>query len=199
MKKPSSYLDALISELSALPGIGNKSAGRIAFHILKISDADAERLAKTIVEIKKNIRTCNVCGGLSDGNTCLICSDIKRDNKTICVVAEARELLAIEATGEYNGGYHVLGGLISPLDGIGPDELNIGKLVTRISESEINEIILALNPTVEGDATSLYIGRLLGGSSVKITRIARGLPVGSDIEYADSATLIKSIENRVEF
>ena len=199
MKNPSSYLDALIHELSGLPGIGHKSAGRIAFHILKMQTADTDRLAKTIVEIKKNIRTCNVCGGLSDSDTCSICSDSRRDNKTICVVAEARELLAIEATGEYTGSYHVLGGLISPLDGIGPDELNIGKLVNRISENDINEIILALNPTVEGDATSLYIGRLLGGLSVKITRIARGLPVGSDIEYADSATLIKSIENRVEF
>lgn len=199
MKNPSSYLDALINELSGLPGIGHKSAGRIAFHILKMKSADTDRLAKTIVEIKKNIRTCSVCGGLSDSDTCSICSDFKRDNRTICVVAEARELLAIEATGEYKGSYHVLGGLISPLDGIGPDELNIGKLVNRISENEINEIILALNPTIEGDATSIYIGRLLGALSVKITRIARGLPVGSDIEYADSATLIKSIENRVEF
>lgn len=199
MKNPSSYLDALISELSGLPGIGHKSAGRIAFHILKMPSADTDRLAKTIIEIKKNIRTCIVCGGLSDSDTCSICSDDRRDNKTICVVAEARELLAIEATGEYKGSYHVLGGLISPLDGIGPEELNIGKLVNRISENEINEIILALNPTVEGDATSLYIGRLLSGLAVKITRIARGLPVGSDIEYADSATLIKSIENRVEF
>lgn len=199
MKNPSAYLDALISELSGLPGIGHKSAGRIAFHILKMKSVDSDRLAKTIIEIKKNIRTCLVCGGLSDFDTCSICSDSSRDSKIICVVAEARELLAIESTGEYKGSYHVLGGLISPLDGIGPDELNIGKLVNRISKNDTAEVILALNPTVEGDATSLYLGKLLGPSSVRITRIARGLPVGSDIEYADSATLIKSIENRVEF
>jgi len=196
--KSSAYLDALIKKISKLPGIGPKSASRIAFHILGMHRDDVEGLARAMIELKRNTYTCSVCGGISDGGTCSICQDASRDRGLICVVEDAKDVLTIEGTGEFRGLFHVINGLISPLDGIGPDELNIGTLVAKCGQGSVREVILALNPSVEGDATSLYIARLIGSSGVTVTRIAHGLPVGADIEFADTATIIKSLEGRVK-
>jgi recombination protein RecR len=198
MKNPSKYLDELIDELSGLPGIGRKSASRLAFHILNMEEENARRLVRSIIELKENIVTCGICGGISDSDTCSICIDDKRERETVCVVENARDVLTIESTGEYRGLYHVLGGILSPLDGIGPEDLNIRSLLERCSGDIIREVILALNPTVEGDATSLYISDILKSTGVLVTRIAHGLPVGADLEYTDSATIIKSINGRVK-
>ncbi len=198
MKNPSKYLDDLMDQLSGLPGIGRKSASRLAFHILNMEQENAERLVRAIRELKENIVTCGTCGGISDGDTCSICLDEKREREIICVVENARDILTIESTGEYRGLYHVLMGVLSPLDGIGPEDLNIRPLLERCSGGAVREIILALNPTVEGDATSLYISDLLRSTGVLVTRIAHGLPVGADLEYTDSATIIKSIKGRVK-
>lgn len=198
MSSPSSYLDALIRELSRLPGIGPKSAGRLAFHILKMPVGDVERLSKTILELKENITFCKKCGGISDTSICSICSDANRDRGMICVVEEARDILTIEKSKVYKGLYHVLSGVISPLDGIGPEDLNIGSFIKRCRDEPIKEVIIATNPTIEGDATTLYIARELKSLSIKITRIAHGLPVGSNLEFADSATIAKSVEGRIE-
>lgn len=197
IKNPSQYLDNLIDELSSLPGIGRKSATRLAFHILNMEEENAHRLARSIIELKKNIVTCEMCGGISDGNTCSLCLDDKRDRGTICVVETARDILIIESTGEYNGLYHTLMGVLSPLDGIGPEDLNIRSLLEKCSGNTVREVILAFNSTVEGDATSLYISDLIKNTGVLVTRIAHGLPVGADLEYTDSATIIMSIKGRV--
>lgn len=198
MSSPSVYLEALIKEFSRLPGIGPKSASRLAFHILSMTDADVERLTDSVVSLKKNITTCRVCGGISDSEICSICKDTTRDRSIICVVEHPRDILTIEGTGEYNGIYHVLGGLISPLDGVGPEDLFIKSLIERCKQNDAGELVLALNPSLEGDATTLYLARLFNGAGIKVSRIARGLPVGADLEFADSATIIKSIEGRVE-
>ncbi len=198
MSSPSAYLDALIKEFSRLPGIGPKSAGRLAFHILKQPMPEVERLSRAIIALKENITFCKVCGGISDGNVCSICSDENRDKSTVCVVEEARDVLTIEKSGGYHGVYHVLKGVISPLDGIGPEELNISSFIIRCREGVIKEAIIALNPTMEGDATALYLAKELRPVGVRIMRIAHGLPVGSNIEFADAATIIKSLEGRVE-
>lgn len=198
MSGPSVYLEKLTRELSRLPGIGHKSASRIAFHLLKIERSDVESLASSMLDMKKYIKTCSVCGGISDTDTCSLCIDPSRDAFTLCVVESARDILNIESSGEYKGKYHVLSGLISPLDGIGPDDLNIGPLVRRCGTGNISEVILALSPTIEGDATTLYLAGLISPFNVNVTRIALGLPVGSDLEYVDSATIAKSIEGRVK-
>jgi recombination protein RecR len=198
MKNPSKYLDDLIDELSGLPGIGRKSASRLAFHILNMEEENARRLVRSIIELKENIVTCESCGGISDSSTCSLCLDDKRDRETVCVVENARDILTIESTGEYSGLYHVLMGVLSPLDGIGPEDLNIRSLLERCSGQSVREVILAFNSTVEGDATSLYISDLLKSTGVLVTRIAHGLPVGADLEYTDSATIIKSINGRVK-
>jgi recombination protein RecR len=196
--KSSAYLETLIKKFSKLPGIGPKSASRIAFHILGMQREDVEGLARAMVELKRNTFTCAVCGGISDGEVCSICQDPARDRGLLCVVEDAKDVLTIEGTGEYRGVYHVINGLISPLDGIGPDDLNIGTLVEKCRGDSIREVILALNPSVEGDATSLFIARLINPFSVTVTRIAHGLPVGADLEFADTATIIKSLEGRVK-
>ncbi len=196
--KSSSYLEALIKKFSKLPGIGPKSASRIAFHILGMHREDVEGLARAMIELKRNTFTCSMCGGISDGETCAICLDQGRDRGLLCVVEDAKDVLTIDGTGEYRGLYHVIHGLISPLDGVGPDELNIKPLVEKCRGGALREVILALNPSVEGDATSLYIARLINAFSVTVTRIAHGLPVGADIEFADNATIIKSLEGRVK-
>ncbi len=198
MHGSSKYLEALIKEFSRLPGIGPKSASRLAFHVLKMQAGDVEKLAGAIIELKKNIRSCAVCGGISDGETCGICADSSRDRSVICVVEEQKDALTIEHTGGYHGLYHVLGGVISPLDGIGPDDLNIGKLVSRCGEGSVREVIIATNPTIEGDATALYLARALGGLPVSVMRIAHGLPVGANLDFADTATLIRSLEARTK-
>lgn len=199
MSSSSSYLDALVRELARLPGVGAKSASRLAFHILKMDRNDVVRLSKSLVELKDNIRSCSLCGGISDADICHICSDTERDQGIICVVGEARDIITIEKTGEFRGLYHSLNGLISPLDGIGPSDLNIPALLKRCSGGTVNEVILALNQTIEGDATSMYIFGIISPLGIKVTRIARGLPVGADLEFSDSATIAKSIKGRVDF
>ncbi len=187
----------LIEELAKLPGIGRKSAQRLAFHILDMKGNDVVELAKAIVNAKKLTRHCGTCGNLTEGDICSICGNVKRDHSTICVVEDVRDISAMERTKEYRGVYHVLHGTISPLEGIGPDDINIKNLITRLN-SEVTEVILATNPTIEGEATAVYISRLIKPMGIKTTRIAHGIPVGGDIEYADEVTLMRAMEGRRE-
>ena len=187
----------LIEELSKLPGIGRKSAQRLAFHILDMKGSDVVELAKAIVNAKKHTKHCQTCGNLAEGELCGICGSLKRDQTTICVVEDVRDIAAMERTKEYKGVYHVLHGTISPLDGIGPDEINIKSLISRLN-ADITEVILATNPTIEGEATAVYISRLIKPMGIKVTRIAHGIPVGGDIEYADEVTLMRAMEGRRE-
>ena len=196
--KSSSYLEGMIKKFSKLPGIGPKSASRLAFHILGMTRQDVEGLARSMMELKDHIVTCRLCGGISDGEICSICGDPSRDGSLLCVVEDAKDVLTIEGTGEFGGLYHVINGLISPLDGIGPEELNLGPLVEKCGNGSVREVILALNPSVEGDATSLHVARILNPLGVRVTRIAHGLPVGADIEFADNATIAKSLAGRVK-
>ncbi|HOT22574.1 MAG TPA: recombination mediator RecR [Sedimentibacter sp.] len=187
----------LIEELAKLPGIGRKSAQRLAFHILEMKSSDVIELAKAIVNAKKYTKHCQRCGNLTEGELCGICRSLKRDSSTICVVEDARDISAMERTKEYKGVYHVLHGTISPLDGIGPDDINIKSLISRLN-TDIKEVILATNPTIEGEATAVYISRLIKPMGIKVTRIAHGIPVGGDIEYADEVTLMRAMEGRRE-
>jgi recombination protein RecR len=192
-------LNKLINELSKLPGIGGKTAQRLAFHILSLSDREAEALAEAIVSAKKNLRYCSECGNLTDQDKCLICSDATRDRSVICVVETPQDVMAMERIREYKGLYHVLHGAISPAEGIGPNDINLKSLITRLQASdEVKEIIIATNPNIEGEATAMYISRLLKPAGIKVTRIAHGIPVGGDLEYADEVTLLKAIEGRRE-
>lgn len=188
----------LIDELGRLPGVGPKSAQRIAFHLLGVERADAERLARAIREVKAKVHFCRVCHNVAEGDLCRICRDARRDQTVICVVEEARDLVAIERTAEFRGRYHVLGGSISPIDGVGPDDLNLRDLLHRVGNDQVREVILATNPNVEGEATAMYIARLLGPLGVQVTRIASGLPVGGDLEYADEVTLGRAFAGRRE-
>lgn len=193
----SALIDQLIEKFERLPGIGHKSAERIAFYILEKMDSDdAQAMAETIVKAKKSVRLCKCCQNLTDDELCNICSSPKRDKKVICVVEGPEDVSAIENTHEYNGLYHVLHGALSPMDGIGPDDVKINELLLRLAEGEVEEIILATNPTVNGTATAVYISKLLAPFGVKVTRIAHGIPIGSDIEYADKITIIKAMESR---
>lgn len=192
-------LARLIEEFQKLPGIGPKSAQRLAFHILKRSDTDVQEFSEALLNAKQRIGTCSVCFNLSCENPCEICTHNGRDRMTLCVIAETRDLFALERTGEFKGIYHVLGGLISPLEGVGPQDLRIQELLNRLSgssSSEIQEVILALPPSVEGDTTSLYLTRLIKAIDIKLTRIAFGLPVGGDLEYADALTLTRALTGR---
>lgn len=191
-------LETLIRELSRLPGIGPKSASRLAFYLVKASPEDAAALARAIVECKSAITACTSCGAIAEGGLCPVCADATRDRSIMCVVENPRDVLTIERTGEFRGLYHVLGGVISPLDGIGPEELSISALVERCTREAVRELIIATNPTVEGDATGLYLARLLKPLGIRVMRIAHGLPVGADLEYADSMTVARSIAGRVE-
>ena len=193
-----SPLARLIQEVRRLPGVGQKSAQRIAFHVLRASRDDAERLANAILDVKDKLTLCTICNNISDGEQCLYCRDVARDHAVICVVEEPPNILPIEVTRQFNGVYHVLHGAISPLRGIGPEQLRIKSLLVRLQTSEVSEVILATNPTVEGEATAVYLSRLLKPLGVKTTRIAMGLPVGSDLEFADEVTMSKSLENRRE-
>ena len=197
MESYTTPITKLIEELSKLPGIGRKSAQRLAFHILDMKGNDVVELAKAIVNAKKNTKHCKICGNLTEGELSGICSSIKRDLSTICVVEDVRDIAAMERTKEYKGVYHVLHGTISPLDGIGPDEINIKNLIIRLN-ADIKEVIIATNPTIEGEATAVYICRLIKPMGIKVTRIAHGIPVGGDIEYADEVTLMKAMEGRRE-
>ena len=189
-------LAQLIEFFQKFPGIGPKSAQRMAFHLLKMPLSEVQRFAQVLVEAKENIHYCSICFNMSASNPCEICSDDRRDRSVICVVAETKDLIAIEKTREYRGLYHVLQGVMSPLDGIGVEDIRIKELLTRVTDSNINEVILALSPSVEGEATSMYITKLLKPFNIKISRIAFGIPIGSDLEYADEITLAKAIEGR---
>ena len=188
----------LIDELGRLPGIGPKSAQRIAFHLLKVEPADAERLATAIQEVKAKVHFCRVCWNVAEGDLCRICRDPRRDPSLVCVVEEPRDLVAIERTQEFRGRYHVLGGAISPIEGIGPDDLRTRELLARLEPDAVREVILATNPNIEGEATAMYLARLLGPLGVKVTRIASGLPVGGDLDYADEITLGRAFAGRRE-
>lgn len=189
-------LNKLINELSRLPGIGGKTAQRLAFHILSMSDGDAFRLSDSIREAKEQMHYCSVCGNLTDVDPCAICSDTDRDPSVICVVESPRDVIAMEKIREFKGYYHVLHGTISPMDGIGPDDINLKSLVLRLQDERVQELIIATNPTIEGEATAMYIARLIKPSGIKVSRIAHGIPVGGDLEYADEVTLLKAVEGR---
>ena len=188
----------LIDEMGRLPGIGPKSAQRIAFHLLKVDPTDAERLARAITEVKARVHFCRICWNVAEGEVCRICGDARRDATLVCVVEEPRDLVAIEKTREFRGRYHVLGGAISPIEGVGPDDLRIRELLRRLGSEGVREVILATNPNIEGEATAMYLARLLGPLGVRVTRIASGLPVGGDLEYADEVTLGRAFAGRRE-
>ncbi len=191
-------IERLIAELARLPGIGPKSAQRLAFHIIKVPLQEAEDLAQAIVEARRKVQFCRRCFNLSEMELCEYCSDSRRDSSLVCVVEEAKDIVAIERTGEFRGLYHVLGGAISPIDGVGPEQLRVNELVSRIKEDKVEEVILATNPSVEGEATALYIANLIRSMGVKATRLASGLPVGGDLEYADEVTLGRALQGRRE-
>ncbi|MFZ0531311.1 MAG: recombination mediator RecR [Propionicimonas sp.] len=186
----------LIDELGRLPGIGPKGAQRIAFHILQTDKADVERLAATLREVTEKVRFCEVCFNISADDRCRVCRDPRRDRTSICVVEESKDVMAIERTHEFRGLYHVLGGAISPIDNVGPADLHIRELFTRLQDDTITEVILATDPNLEGEATATYIARLLAGTGVTVTRLASGLPVGGDLEYADEVTLGRAFQGR---
>ena len=188
----------LIEELKKLPGVGGKSAQRFAFYILRSSDEDAQLLADAIREVKASLRLCSVCNNITDVDPCIYCTSATRNLRMVCVVEEPTNIAAIEKTRHYNGVYHVLHGALSPLHGIGPEQLRIGNLVKRVESGGVDELIVATNPTVEGEATATYLSRLFKSATVKVTRIATGVPVGSDIEYADEVTMQKAMEGRRE-
>ena len=186
----------LIEEFRQLPGIGEKTATRLAFHVLRADHSYAARLAQALLSVKEQSRLCSVCFGLTEQDPCAICNDPRRVADEVCVVEEPADLMALERAQEYHGRYHVLGGAIAPLDGIGPDHLRLGELVARVRKGEVREVIVATNPTAEGEATALYVARLVKPLGVRVTRIARGLPMGGDVEYTDAVTLGKSLEGR---
>ncbi len=186
----------LIDELSRLPGVGPKSAQRIAFYLLQTEDDQAIKLSNVLREVKERVRFCNVCGNVSEEERCNICRDARRNQTMICVVEESKDVQAIERTREYRGLYHVLGGAISPIEGIGPDQLRIKELLTRLSNAQIVEVIIATDPNMEGEATATYIARMLSGLGINVTRLASGLPVGGDLEYADEVTLGRAFAGR---
>ena len=186
----------LIDELGRLPGIGPKSAQRIAFHLLATDAADVERLALTLKRVKDEIRFCRICGNVSEGDECRICRDPRRDASVICVVEEPKDVVAVERTGEFRGRYHVLGGAISPIDGVGPDDLRLRELMQRLADGTVTELILATDPNLEGEATATYLARLVKPMQLTVTRLASGLPVGGDLEYADEVTLGRAFSGR---
>ena len=186
----------LIDELGRLPGVGPKSAQRIAFHLLQSDAVDVQRLSDALTQVKAKVRFCTVCFNIAESELCRICADTRRDLSSICVVEEPKDVVAIERTREFRGRYHVLGGAISPIDGIGPDDLTFRELMTRLASSEVTEVIIATDPNLEGEATASYLARFLKGMGIRITRLASGLPVGGDLEYADEVTLGRAFEGR---
>lgn len=198
MKQYPKPLTKLIGELSKLPGIGYKTAQRLAFHILSLEDIEANALADAITEAKRDMKYCSVCGNLTDQDPCIICQDTSRKTDVICVVESPRDVAAMERIREFDGLYHVLHGVISPMEGVGPEDINLKSLITRLQQSDVKELIIATNPNIEGEATAMYIARLIKPAGIKVTRIAHGLPVGGDLEYADEVTLLKAVEGRRE-
>src|SRR6202167_539043 len=196
MSKFAEPMSRLIDELKKLPGVGSKSAQRLAFYILRASDEDAEALAAAVRDVKANLRLCSVCNNITDVDPCVYCTSLTRNQRLVCVVEEPTNIAAIEKTKHFNGVYHVLHGSISPLHGVGPEQLRIGNLMTRVAHGEIEEVILATNPTVEGEATATYLAQQLKRQGLRVTRIAMGIPVGSDIEYTDEVTMLKAMEGR---
>ena len=191
-------LENLIDGFASLPGIGRKSAQRLAFHVLSLPEGEAEQFAETVLEARRRVHTCPVCQNLTEDELCPICSSDTRERSVVCVVSEPRDVLSIERSREYKGLYHVLHGAISPMNRVGPDDLRIRELLQRVGEGEIREVIMATNPDTEGDATAMYISRLLKPLEVKVTRLGFGVPVGSNLEYADDATLLRALEGRRE-
>ena len=191
-------LRSLVDELGRLPGIGPKSAQRIAFHLLKVAPEDALRLAEAIVTMKERITSCTTCFNVAEGELCEFCSDPRRDGSCICVVEDPRDIMAVERTQEFRGRYHVLQGALNPIEGVGPDQLRVRELLGRLGDGQVTEVILCTNPNLEGEATAMYLARLLKPVGVKVTRIASGLPVGGDLEYADELTLGRALEGRRE-
>ncbi|GAA0093449.1 MULTISPECIES: recombination mediator RecR [Paraclostridium] len=198
MQTYSGPISRLIEEFSKLPGVGRKTAQRLAFHVINMNMNDVEALSKAIVEAKKEIKYCSICYNITDKDPCSMCSNKNRDSGTICVVEDPRDVAAMEKTKEFHGQYHVLNGVISPMDGIGPDMIRVKELIQRLGNQEVREVIMATNPTIEGEATAMYIARLLKPMGIKVTRIAHGLPVGGDLEYADEVTITKALEGRRE-
>lgn len=191
-------LQNVIREFKKMPGIGEKSATRMAFYLLRISSDEAAKLSRTITDLKKNIRYCQCCGNLTEHQLCRICTNPKRDLSFICVVEEPNDLISIEKSGGFSGTYHVLMGALSPLDGIGPEDLRIGELLKRVNDGGVREIVIATSPNLEGEATATYLAEQLKSKDVKITRIARGIPMGGDLEYSDGITICKALEGRME-
>ena len=191
-------ISRLIEEFSKLPGVGRKTAQRLAFHVINMNTNDVESLAKAIIDAKREIKYCSVCCNITDTDPCSMCSNKNRDSSVICVVEDPRDVAAMERTREFKGKYHVLNGVISPMDGIGPDMIKIKELIIRLGSEDVKELIMATNPTIEGEATAMYIARLLKPMGIKVTRIAHGLPVGGDLEYADEVTISKALEGRRE-
>ena len=198
MKYYARPLNKLIAELGKLPGIGGKTAQRLAFHILSLPAEEARSLSDAITEAREKMRFCSVCGNLTDTDPCSICSDSARDHSVICVVESPRDVYALERVREFSGVYHVLNGVISPMEGKGPEDINLRSLIVRLQENDVKEVILATNPNVEGEATAMYIAKLIKPAGIKVTRIAHGLPVGGDLEYADEVTISKAMEGRRE-
>lgn len=198
MKYGALPLTKLVEQFASLPGIGRKTAQRLAFYILTLNKAQAKEFADAVLDAHEKIKYCSVCKNYTDQELCDICGDNTRDKTTVCVVEDAKDVAAFERTREYRGLYHVLGGLISPMDGIGPDQIFIKELLNRVGQGTVTEVIMATNPTVEGEATAMYVGKLLKPFGVKVSRLAYGIPVGSDLEYADEVTLYKALENRSE-
>jgi recombination protein RecR len=186
----------LIDELGRLPGVGPKSAQRIAFHLLSAEPADVERLASTLIRVKNEVRFCRICGNVAEADECRICRDARRDPSVICVVEEPKDVVAVERTREFRGRYHVLGGAISPIDGVGPDDLRVRELLTRLADDTVTELILATDPNLEGEATATYLARLVTPMGIAVSRLASGLPVGGDLEYADEVTLGRAFSGR---
>ena len=189
-------LEILINELSKLPGIGGKTAQRLAFHILSLDEREVNQLAGALTNAKQQMKYCSVCGNLTDTDPCRICSDPARRQDVICVVESPRDVMAMERIREFNGLYHVLHGVISPMEGVGPEDINLKSLITRLQASDVKELIVATNPNIEGEATAMFIARVIKPAGIKVSRIAHGIPVGGDLEYADEVTLLKSLEGR---
>ncbi|HXK60172.1 MAG TPA: recombination mediator RecR [Acidobacteriota bacterium] len=199
MTESSDPIQKLIAELRKLPGVGPKSAQRMVFHLIRASTEDCRKLAEAILELKTNLILCSVCNNISDVDPCRLCADSRRDPKVICVVEEPFNILSIEKTGAFKGLYHVLHGAISPINGIGPDDLKLKNLLARLENGQVEEVIVATNPTIEGEATALYLSKLIKPLSVRVSRIASGIPVGSDLEYADEVTISRALSGRREY